>query len=194
VATVIATGVNAEGQREILGLDVFTTEDGAGWTAFLRGLMARGAQRSGPGHLRRPRRAQEPHRGDAPGVRRGSGAGPYAMRNLLARVPMAAQALVATLLRTIFAQSNATQVQAQFGRVVDQLETQFPTATGFLVEAQTDLPTFASFPVEHWRQIRSNKSQQQLNKEPRQRTDVAGIFPNPPGPHSSLRHRRRRAT
>ena len=42
VAVVIAVGINAEGHREVLGLDVITSEDGAGWLAFLRGLVARG--------------------------------------------------------------------------------------------------------------------------------------------------------
>jgi putative transposase len=102
------------------------------------------------------------------------------MRNLLTRVPKAAQALVATLVRTIFAQSDATQVQAQFGRVVDQLESQFPAAAEFLIGAQSDLLAFASFPVEHWRQIWSNNNQERLNKELRRRTDVVGIFPNRP--------------
>ena len=44
VAVVIATGVNNEGRRESLGFDVITTEDGPGWTAFLRSLVARGLQ------------------------------------------------------------------------------------------------------------------------------------------------------
>jgi transposase-like protein len=102
------------------------------------------------------------------------------MRNLLTRVPKAAQALVATLVRTIFAQPDATQVQAQFGRVVDQLESQFPAAAEFLTEAEGDLLAFASFPVEHWRQFWSNNNQERLNKELRRRTDVVGIFPNRP--------------
>ena len=40
VASVTATAVNADGRREILGLDIFTSEDGAAWTAFLRDLVA----------------------------------------------------------------------------------------------------------------------------------------------------------
>ena len=56
VAVVVATGVNNEGRRESLGFDVITTEDGAGWTAFLRRLVARGLSGRGPGHLRRPQR------------------------------------------------------------------------------------------------------------------------------------------
>ena len=100
------------------------------------------------------------------------------MRNLLTRVPKAAQAMVATLVRTVFAQSDATQVRAQFARVLDQLEDKFPHATELLVDAEEDLLAFSTFPVEHWRQIWSNNTQERLNKELRRRTDVVGIFPN----------------
>jgi transposase-like protein len=100
------------------------------------------------------------------------------MRNLLTRVPKAAQAMVATLVRTIFAQADAAQVHAQFNRVVDQLATQFPAAAAFLINAETDLLAFSSFPPEHWRQIWSNNPQERLNREVRRRTDVVGIFPN----------------
>jgi len=80
--------------------------------------------------------------------------------------------------RTVFAQSDATQVRAQFARVVDQLAGQFPAATEFLTDAEADLLAFATFPVEHWHQIWSNNTQERLNKEFRRRTDVVGIFPN----------------
>jgi transposase-like protein len=102
------------------------------------------------------------------------------MRNLLTRVPKTAQAMVGTLVRTVFAQSDELQVRAQFARVIDQLESQFPTAAEFLVDAEADLLAFSSFPVEHWRQIWSNNNQERLNKELRRRTDVVGIFPNRP--------------
>ena len=104
----------------------------------------------------------------------------HAMRNLLTRVPKAAQSMVGTLVRTIFAQSDATQVTAQFARVIDQLEDQFPAAAGFLIDAEADLLAVAGFPVEHRRQIWSNNNQERLNKELRRRTDVVGIFPNRP--------------
>jgi transposase-like protein len=162
-----------------LGLDVFTTEDGAGWTAFLRGLVARGL--SGVALVISD--AHEGLKNTIAAVLPGASwqrCRTHAMRNLLTRVPKAAQALVVTLVRTIFAQSDATQVQAQFGRVVDQLEAQLPAAAEFLIDAQTDLLAFASFPVEHWRQIWSNNNQERLNKELRRRTDVVGIFPNRP--------------
>ncbi len=42
VAVVVATAVNGEGRREVLGLDAGAAEDGAFWMAFLRSLVARG--------------------------------------------------------------------------------------------------------------------------------------------------------
>jgi len=177
VATVIATGVNAEGHREILGMDVFTTEDGAGWMAFLRGLVARGL--SGVALV-----ISDAHQGLVNAIAAVLDGAcwqrcrTHAMRNLLTRVPKAAQGMVATLVRTIFAQSDVTQVKAQFARVVDQLEGQFPKAAELLTEAESDLLAFATFPVEHWKQIWSNNTQERLNKEVRRRTDVVGIFPN----------------
>ncbi len=176
VATVIATGVNADGHREVLGVDVFTTEDGAGWMAFLRGL-ARGLS----GVTLVISDAHEGLKNAIASVLPGAcwqRCRTHAMRNLLTRVPKAAQAMVATLVRTVFAQSDAEQVLAQFARVVEQLESQFPSAAEFLTEAEADLLAFATFPVEHWRQIWSNNTQERLNKELRRRTDVVGIFPN----------------
>ena len=177
VATVIATGVNAEGHREILGMDVFTTEDGAGWVAFLRGLVARGL--SGVALV-----ISDAHQGLVNAIAAVLDGAcwqrcrTHFMRNLLTRVPKAAQAMVATVVRTIFAQSDAVQVKAQFARVVDQLEGQFPNAAELLNEVEADLLAFATFPVEHWKQVWSNNTQERLNKEVRRRTDVVGIFPN----------------
>jgi putative transposase len=150
VATVIATGVNADGHREVLGVDCFTTEDGTGWTAFLRGLVARGLK----GVALVVSDAHEGLKHAIAAVLPGATwqrSRTHAMRNLLTRVPKAAQAMVATLVRTVFAQSDGTQVHAQFARVVDQLESQFPAAAEFLLEAEDDLLAFSTFPVEHWR-------------------------------------------
>jgi len=176
VAVVIATGVNAEGHREILGMDVITTEDGAGWLAFLRGLVARGL--SGTALV-----ISDAHVGLVNSVRSTLGATwqrcrTHFMRNLLTRVPKSAQAMVATLVRTIFAQPDEEQVWAQHARVVKQLDEQFPDAAGLLAEAGPDVLAFTAFPKEHWRQIWSNNPQERLNKELRRRTDVVGIFPN----------------
>jgi transposase-like protein len=177
VACVVAVGVNADGHREVLGLDVITSEDGAGWTAFLRGLVARGL--SGVSLV-----ISDAHEGlkDAiASVLPGAGwqrCRTHFMRNLLTRVPKAQQGLVATLVRTIFEQPDAEQVQAQHARVVEQLTDRFPAAAELLIDAAGDLLAFTAFPREHWRQIWSNNPQERLNKELRRRTDVVGIFPN----------------
>ena len=176
MAVVIATGVNAEGHREILGMDVITTEDGAGWLAFLRGLVARGL--SGTALV-----ISDSHHGLVDAVRSTLGSSwqrcrAHFMRNLLTRVPKSAQAMVATLVRTIFAQPDAEQVWAQHARVVTQLTDKFADAADLLAEAGPDVLAFTAFPKEHWKQVWSNNPQERLNKELRRRTDVVGIFPN----------------
>jgi transposase-like protein len=177
VAVVIAVGVNADGHREVLGVDVITTEDGAGWLAFLRGLLARGL--SGVQLV-----ISDAHPGlvDAIGSTLVGAAWQrcrtHYLRNLLTKVPKSAQAMVATLVRTIFAQPDAASVWAQHARVVEQLAERFPDAATHLADAASDVLAFTAFPKEHWRQIWSNNPQERLNKELRRRTDVVGIFPN----------------
>ena len=179
VATVTAIGVNAQGDREGLGCDVITGEDGAGWTAFLRDLVARGL-----GGVRLV--ISDDHRGLKQAVAAVlPGASwqrcrTHFMRNLLTRVPRSAQALVATLVRSIFAQPTAAEVWAQHGRVVEPREGRFREAAALLVEAAEDLLAFAAFPGEHWRQIWSNNPLERLHREIRWRTDVVGIFPGRP--------------
>jgi putative transposase len=179
VATVTAIGVNASGHREVLGCDVITSEDGAGWTAFLRDLVARGL--TGVKLV-----VSDEHRGLKQAVAAVlPGAAwqrcrTHFMRNLLTRVPKSAQALVATLVRSIFAQPTAEEVRAQHGRVVEQLEGRFRDAAALLVGAAEDILAFAAFPTGHWRQIWSNNPLERLHREIRRRTDVVGIFPNRP--------------
>jgi transposase-like protein len=177
VATVTAIGVNAEGYREVLGCDVITTEDGAGWTAFLRDLVARGL--SGVRLV-----VSDDHQGLKQAVAAVlTGAAwqrcrTHFARNLLSRVPRSAQPLVATLVRSIFAQPSAAEVWAQHGRVVEQLQDRFAAAADLLLAAAEDILAFAAFPSEHWRQIWSNNPLERLHREIRRRTDVVGIFPN----------------
>jgi len=179
VATVVATGVNREGKREILGMDVMTSEDGAGWTAFLRGLVARGL--TGAQLV-----ISDAHAGlkDAiasvfPGAA-WQRCRAHFMRNLLTKVAKSAQDFVATLVRSIYAQPDAEAVLAQHGRVVEQLRRQkaFQDAADLLEDAREEILAFASFPKAHWKQIWSNNPQERLNKEIRRRTDVVGIFPD----------------
>jgi transposase-like protein len=177
VCVVHAVGVNRDGFRESLGLDVVTAEDGAAWLAFLRGLVARGL--AGVKLV-----SSDAHPGlvgaiaaTLPGAA-WQRCRTHFMRNLLTRVPKSAQSFVATMVRTIFAQPDAATVHEQHARIVDQLTARFPEAAALLDEAGPDLLAFTGFPKEHWRQLWSNNSLERLNKEIRRRTDVVGIFPD----------------
>jgi putative transposase len=177
VALVLATAVNADGRREALGMDVITSEDGAGWTAFLRGLVARGLS----GVKLVTSDAHEGLKAAIAAVLPGASwqrCRTHFMRNLLTRVPKSAQNLVATLVRSTFAQPSAEETWAQLARVVAQLRKGFPEAAAMLEEAADELLAFTAFPKEHWRQIWSNNPQERQNREIRRRTDVVGIFPH----------------
>jgi putative transposase len=179
VHALIATGVNADGHREILGLDVASAEDGAGWLAFWRGLVARGL--SGVQLV-----IADAHPGLVAAI--GSalpGAAwqrcrSHYLRNLLTKVPKSAQPHVATQVRTIFDQADADAVHTQFDRVVTALADKYPDAAEHLDAARAELLAFTAYPREIWRQIWSNNPQERLNKEIRRRTDVVGIFPGRP--------------
>ena len=177
VACMVAVGVTADGHREILGVDVCGSENGAGWVAFLRCLVARGL--SGVQLV-----VSDAHGGliDAigavlPGAAWQRCRTHYA-RNLMNQVPKSAQPWVATLLRTVFEQPDAASVRAQMAQVIAALDEKFPRAAEHLEAAREDLLAFTAYPREVWRQIWSNNPQERLNKEIRRRTDVVGIFPD----------------
>src|SRR3954468_70666 len=176
VACLVGVGVNGDGRREILGLDVVADEDGAGWLAFLRSLRARGLK-----GVELVISDAHPGLKDAiASVLRGAAwqrCRTHFIRNLLTKVPKAAHGLVATFVRTIFAQPDAESVRAQHARTVEQLQPRFAAAAKMLAEAE-EILAFTAFPKEHWRQIWSNNPQERLNREIRRRTDVVGIFPN----------------
>lgn len=177
VSVVVATAVNADGKREVLGMDVGTSEDGAFWLAFLRSLATRGL--SGVQLV-----TSDAHRGlkdaiatvfaDASWQRCRT----HFMTNLLSKVSKRAQPWVATMVRTIYQQPSPEEVHAQHQRVGKQLDERFPQAAELLEEARWDILAFTGFPEAHWKQIWSNNPQERLNKEIRRRTDVVGIFPN----------------
>ena len=177
VSVVVATGVSSEGRREVLGVDVFTSEDGAAWLAFLRGLKARGL--SGVRLV-----ISDAHSGlkaAIASVFTGSSwqrCRTHLITNVLAKVPKAAQPGVAALFRMIFLQQDATAVRQQAEHVLAVLDERWPDAAKIFGDAFEDVLAFTAFPKEHWRQIWSNNPQERLNKEIRRRTDVVGIFPN----------------
>lgn len=154
VHALVAVGVTADGQREVLGREVISGEDGAGWLAFLRSLVARGL--SGVGLV-----ISDAHQGLVGAVEstlpgRPGGGRTHYTRNLAGKVPKSAQPWVLTLRRTVFDEPDAASVHAQFDRVVDGLEAKFPAAAEHLTAARDDLLAFTVFPRELWRQIWSN--------------------------------------
>jgi putative transposase len=173
----IAVGVNAGGHREILGFDVTSAEDGAGWLGFFRGLVARGL--TGVVLV-----TSDAHAGLVSAIRATlPGAAwqrcrTHYLRDLLTKVTKTSQPWVATLVRTIFDQPDAAEVAAQFDRVVAALESKLPAAAVHLANAREDLLAFAVLPREVWRQVWSSNPQERLNRELRRRTDVVGIFPD----------------
>jgi len=180
IACLLAVGVNGEGNREILGVEVATTEDGAGWVAFFRSLVARGL--SGVQLV-----ISDDHTGlvDAIGATVPGASWQrcrtHYLRNLLTKVPKASAAMVATMVRSIFAQPSPDEVWAQHRRVVDHLhQVGLVEAAEHLDEAASEILAFTAFPKVHWRQIWSNNPQERLNKEIRRRTNVVGIFPTRP--------------
>jgi putative transposase len=177
VHALIAVGVNADGHRELLGLQVSSTEDGAGWLAFFRDLVARGL--SGVALV-----TSDAHRGlveaigaTLPGAAWQRCRTHYAA-NLVSATPKASWPWVKTLLHSVYDQPDAEAVHAQFDRVLDALETKLPAVAGHLDRARADVLAFTIFPREIWRQIWSNNPQERLNREIRRRTDVVGIFPD----------------
>ena len=176
-AVVIATGVTATGDREVLGVDVGDSEDGAFWTAFLRGLRARGLGGVqlviSDHHLGLKTAISAVFVGAAWQRCR-----VHFMRNVLARVPKASAEMVAAAIRTIFAHPDGHHVRAQLDEVARMLEGQFPDVAAMLRDATEDLLAFTGFPPAHWRKIWSTNPLERINGEIKRRTNVVGIFPN----------------
>ena len=177
VHALVATGVDADGHRQVLGIQVTSSEDGAGWLAFFRDLVARGL--TGVKLV-----TSDAHAGlvsaiaaTLPGASWQRCRTHYAA-NLMTITPKASWPWVKALLHSIYDQPDGPAVQAQFDRVVDALAEKFPAVAEHLEENRTDILAFAKFPKEVWRQIWSNNPNERLNREIRRRTDVVGIFPD----------------
>ena len=177
-AVVVATGVAADGHREVLGFDVGDSEDGAFWTAFLRSLKARGL--AGVQLV-----ISDAHAGlqaAIASVLLGAAwqrCRVHFLRNVLAQVPKGSAEMIAATIRTIFAQPSPGQVREQLGIIAGMLGRQFPKVEAMLLDAADDITAFAAFPPGHWKKIWSTNPLERLNKEIKRRTDVVGVFPNP---------------
>lgn len=176
-AVVIAVGVRSTGEREILGLDVGPSEDGAFWLAFLRSLVARGL--SGVQLV-----TSDSHEGLKNAIAATlQGAAwqrcrTHFMRNALSLVPKGMQQMVAATIRTVFVQPDPVSAREQWRKVADGFRGRFPRLAELLDDAEEEVLAYSGFPQAHWRQVWSTNPLERLNKEVKRRTDVVGIFPN----------------
>ena len=177
-AVVIAVGVSGDGTREVLGVEIGPSEDGAFWLRFLRSLVARGLT----GVQLVVSDAHEGLRQAIGAVLHGAGwqrCRVHFLRNALALVPKAAQALVAATIRTVFAQPTPEAARQQWRHVADGFRARWSRLAALMDEAEADVLAYLACPREHWRQIWSTNPLELLNKEDKRRTNVVGIFPNP---------------
>jgi putative transposase len=176
-AVVIATGVTADGNREVLGVDVGDSEDEIFWTAFLRRLRDRGLDGVqlviSDAHAGLKASITRVHAGAAWQRCR-----VHFARNALAPVPRASAEMVAATIRTIFAQPDAPSAVAHLRQVADTMQPKFPKVAALLLDAEADITAYAAFPRAHWRKIWSTNPLERVNKEIKRRTNVIGIFPN----------------
>src|SRR3954470_13441333 len=176
-AIVIATGLRADGHREILGLDVGDSENETFWREFLTGLCDRGL--SGVRLV-----VSDAHAGLIKAIRRCfQGAAwqrcrVHAMRNLLSAASHRHRQVIAALIRTVFAQPDADAARTQLRAVVDQLAPYAPAVAERLQAMEDDLLAYTGFPPAHWSKVWSNNPIERLNREIKRRTDVVGIFPD----------------
>ncbi len=176
VAVIVAVGVNADGRREVLGVDIGPSEAETFWTEFLRKLRRRG--------LRGVKLIiSDAHEGIKAAVAKLMNATwqrcrVHTMRNALAHAGKSSRRVVSAFMATAFAQASAEAAKTQWRRVADQLRQKLPKLAGFMDEAEADVLAYMDFPAEHWSKLHSTNGLERLNGEIKRRTDVVGIFPN----------------
>ena len=176
VAAIIAVGVNGDGRREILGLDIGPSEAETFWTGFLRKLARRG--------LRGVKLViSDAHEGIKAAVSKVLNATwqrcrVHFMRNVLAHAGRQGRRVVSAFIATAFAQDDAATARAQWRRVADQLRPKLSKLAAFLDEAEADVLAYMTFPAQHRAKLHSTNPIERLNGEIKRRTDVVGIFPN----------------
>jgi putative transposase len=176
VAVIMAVGVNADGRREVLGMDIGPSEAETFWTAFLRKLARRG--------LRGVKLVvSDAHEGIKAAVSKVLSATwqrcrVHFMRNALAHAGRSGRRVVSAFIATAFAQDDAEAAKAQWRRVADQLRPKVPKLAGLMDEAEADVLAYMTFPAAHRTKLHSTNPLERLNGEIKRRTEVVGIFPN----------------
>ena len=176
VAVIIAVGVNSDGRREVLGMDIGVSEAATFWIEFLRKLTRRG--------LRGVKLViSDAHEGIKAAVSRvlsctWQRCRVHFMRNALAHAGKTQRRVVSAFVGTAFAQDDEAAAKAQWRQVADQLRPRVAKLAGFMDAAETDVLAYMAFPKEHRTKLHSNNPIERLNGEIKRRTEVVGIFPN----------------
>jgi putative transposase len=176
VAVIVAVGVNSDGRREVLGMDVGPSEAETFWTAFLRKLARRG--------LRGVKLViSDAHEGIKASVAKVMTATwqrcrVHFMRNVLAHAGKSGRRVVSAFIATAFAQDDAEAAKVQWRKVADQLRPKVPKLAALMDEAEPDVLAYMGFPVAHRVKLHSTNPLECVNGEIKRRTEVVGIFPN----------------
>ena len=176
VAVIIAVGVNGDGRREVLGMEIGTSEAEPIWREFLRSLTRRG--------LRGVKLViSDAHEGLKAAAARVLCATwqrcrVHFMRNVMAHAGKSGRRVVSAFIATAFAQETPEAAQAQWRTVADHLRPKVPKLAALLDEAEPDVLAYLTFPKEHRTKLHSTNPIERLNGEIKRRTDVVGIFPN----------------
>ena len=176
VAVIIAVGVNSDGRREVLGMDIGASEAEPFWTAFLRKLRQRG--------LRGVKLVvSDAHEGLKAAVAKLLNASwqrcrVHFARNALAHAGKNGRRVVAAFIATAFAQNDADAAKLQWRKIADQLRPTLPKLATLMDDSEADVLAYMSFPAAHRTKLHSVNPLERLNGEIKRRTDVVGIFPN----------------
>ena len=176
VAVIIAVGVNSDGRREVLGMDIGPSEAETFWTEFLRKLARRGL--CGVKLV-----ISDAHEGLKAAIARVLHATwqrcrVHLMRNLLAHAGRQGRGVASAFIATAFAQEDAEAAKTQWRKVADQLRPKLPKLAAFMDDAEADVLAYMDFPAAHRSKLHSTNPLERLNGEVKRRTDVVGIFPN----------------
>jgi putative transposase len=176
VAVIVAVGVNTDGRREVLGMDIGPSEAEPFWVAFLRKLARRG--------LRGVKLViSDAHEGLKAAITKVLSATwqrcrVHFMRNALAHAGKSGRRVVSAFVATAFAQNDAESARQQWRRVADQLRPKVPKLAALMDEAEPDVLAYMTFPLQHRAKLHSTNPLERLNGEIKRRTEVVGIFPN----------------
>jgi putative transposase len=176
VAVIVAVGVNTDGRREVLGMDIGPSEAEPFWTAFLRKLARRG--------LRGVKLViSDAHEGLKAAISKVLCATwqrcrVHFMRNALAHAGKSGRRVVSAFVATAFAQNDADSAKQQWRRVADQLRPKVPKLAALMDEAEEDVLAYMTFPQQHRSKLHSTNPLERVNGEIKRRTEVVGIFPN----------------